>query len=376
MGMKEYQRIGFTTGFSVASFLFIVARGYVRYWILRGVPKKAVYYLNDIAILIAWVLATAIGARDSVMQDKKADFMNPNRVPRITAIEGFKFMQENMQTSYYFYLGFVTSIWLIKGSFLCNYYGIAGSMSKWMYRTLIMATVFTAITYCVVMGLFLFSCMPPSRAWSLGKDNCFVKWHFVYSIVMTSMHLSSDIAVMSVGVVVVRLSKIGRGRRERVAIFLIFFIGLLTVAAACLRFGVEAHMNKGLKGASFMTDKSGERMQEWLVAATVAEINVGMMAACLPAFRVWIRRVEEVRTTYGVSGRSGGLGTGGSRSKTNGSRFTSSDEEDQKHLAGSIIEPYDERDRSSPTDFSSPPKAHAHAHAYRGPVYEMGPIVR
>ncbi|TGZ76145.1 hypothetical protein EX30DRAFT_375773 [Ascodesmis nigricans] len=209
--------------------------------------------------------------------------------------ELLEYRVETLQMQYWMNQAYILSLWAIKGSFVCLYANAKSAMPPRTYWFMIATTLYTILSGLVAYCLNVFSCWPIPRYWSVHLDSCTNIYYFRYLWVTSAAHLSSDLLILLMGIVVVRLAT-GMRRTEVIAVVFIFALGFVTIGAACVRLGVQlTFMDTFTSGAIIANSELGDRISRWVAVASMAEMNVAIVTVTIPTLRVWVRRRRTMR---------------------------------------------------------------------------------
>lgn len=126
---------------------------------------------------------------------------------------------------------------------------------------------------------------------------------------MSVADIFSDICVIAMGWIVVTQSKGTSGGVTSGAAF-ITVLGVLTIACTCIRAAVSVEMASEVAKGPTASGKESYQLAEWLVVVGLAEFNIALIAASLPAMRVWVRRYYAAKQDKLQRLNEDGLGTG------------------------------------------------------------------
>lgn len=101
-------------------------------------------------------------------------------------------------------------------------------------------------------------------------------------------------------------------RGEKAGILLIFILGLVTIIAAVFRFSLQYTVHKkvgkeGITGTSGWYMVHSARTEMFLMASSVVEMNIALVAVSVPPFRVFLRRGSGRGNATGRTSPTGGL---------------------------------------------------------------------
>lgn len=131
-----------------------------------------------------------------------------------------------------------------------------------------------------------------------GKATCQAMYSKGHLINLTVQHVISDLAIIVFGLTLLSYLPSAPTRTEIPAVFLIVFLGMVSIVASIVR---------------FMLAYKGDYRDQGLWCSV--EVTSGVVAACLPCFRAWYRGIvsrSEMQKSWGERGteESGSGGPG------------------------------------------------------------------
>ncbi|KAL7271096.1 hypothetical protein RUND412_006170 [Rhizina undulata] len=249
----------------------------LRMWVQRKkFTKKASTYVCEICVLLAFFADCFITALD-VWSSRRQMALGEN----VSDVELNELM-DSLFMKLYFAAGicYTLFLWLVKASFIALYFNISGHLVPRARIALYIVTAFVATT-CVASILMKFLwCRPFHRNWSIGPDKCTFAIALPVNTTTTVFNITTDVALLSLFVFITYTLQL-RNRELLGAIF-VLIVGTCTVVTASIRFAVIYGSIKQSQ-ASYRNTK---KMLFW----TNVEMGMAMLAVCLPAFRVLLRK--------------------------------------------------------------------------------------
>ncbi|KAG0634906.1 hypothetical protein HOY80DRAFT_1140305 [Tuber brumale] len=187
-----------------------------------------------------------------------------------------------------FFCGYLvfSAMWFAKGAFVVYYYHLFTNLSKRLRYYLMFVTALTASTYIFTILLQTFWCRPIWTNWTLdplrgcsatGDTTTLPLWSF--------MNIATDILILAVPLSLLHTLQLGR--RQVVALIVVFLIGGLSIFAVVARFIIIfPKIKKNAKAPIVHT------YELW----ALIEIMSSQLAVCLPALRGWLRGRKDNRS--------------------------------------------------------------------------------
>ncbi|KAH6668390.1 hypothetical protein B0J14DRAFT_675210 [Halenospora varia] len=148
------------------------------------------------------------------------------------------------------------------------------------FRIMVYAAIITTVTYSLLGSFeFLFGCRPIAKSWdiTITYGSCINPAKIL--AIHGGLNIATDIAMLVLPVVMVR--KLQLPRREKVALAGLFMTGTLVCIISIIR----------LKKVLILISASDTT---WLASDVLTwstiEVNVGIICACLPSFKPFLRR--------------------------------------------------------------------------------------
>jgi len=193
----------------------------------------------------------------------------------------------------------VFGIWALKGMYLSTFFGMTLGMSTWTLRGLYATTMFCISGFLASVFLYAFWCRPFWLNWHLdytstGFAACHVGGQVNAQGIFMALNVAADFMIVAICVAVVRSVRVTE-KLERVAIVIVFVIGLTSIAAAVVRWGCLYYSQISIHNAANIV-YTGRLLELF----TRLEIPLGAVAYTLPVSRLLIRKL-----LHGASNRLG-----------------------------------------------------------------------
>jgi len=221
-------------------------------------------------------------------------------------------------------------MWFAKGAFVVYYYHLFTNLSKKLKYYLMFVTTFTVSTYIFTMLLQTLWCRPIWTNWTLDPlRGCSATGNTTTLPLWSFMNIATDILILAVPLSVLHTLQLGR--RQAVALAVVFLIGGLSIIAAVARFVIIfPKIRRNAKAPIVHT------YELW----ALIEITSSQLTVCLPALRGWLRGRKDNRsrkawgsnerkTASDVSGGSSGRKTRGSEDSFPDSDVSSAENEER-----------------------------------------------
>lgn len=172
------------------------------------------------------------------------------------------------------------SLWSAKAGFLAIYYSLFSLQGRGIRIALFSACVFTAATFLVHMFLIAFWCSPISLNWSPPpSEHLCSAVHSMSSVtISTFINVATDIVILSIPISTLLEARLGK--IERTGLIFVFFMGIISVLAALVRFACLKLVQSTPRASITHT------IDVWALVEIVSSI----LAVCLPSLRVFMRR--------------------------------------------------------------------------------------
>lgn len=201
------------------------------------------------------------------------------------------------------------SLFFVKASFLAFYWNIVTYTQRRIRIVLILAAVWTAISFLVILFTWLFYCGTPSASWAPAPLTCDPIVQVTPQAIATAFNLSSDLLIMAVPIML--LNALVLSKRENTALCFVFGIGAISIIAS------------GAKGITIFVATENFKVQssgQLITNLSALEFGAALLAASLPTLRILVFRRDETsirkrkQFEHG-QGSSGISGSGGKRSR-------------------------------------------------------------
>ncbi|KAH6879428.1 hypothetical protein B0T10DRAFT_496451 [Thelonectria olida] len=222
----------------------------------------------------------------------------------------FKFVRKMIWASG---LPLFTTPYFCKASLLAVYLQLFPPFLKKRRIVLWVTIGYVVVGYIVSMSLLFFLCFPPSRYWSLEhpENMCSVKTVIRIYIVSWVLHFSSSIAIFILPFLVIY--NLQMDTKTRITAYCVLLLGLVDIAFCLTRFlSVQLSHPGDFKSITIVT--------LW----NSLDIYIGLVVACLPALRPYLRRGFTASNQDSYSARRERCA--GSRTRTGQSGFEEIDE--------------------------------------------------
>ncbi|KAF8416833.1 hypothetical protein EV426DRAFT_646140 [Tirmania nivea] len=187
-------------------------------------------------------------------------------------------------------------LWSLKLSLLCQYFHLYNHLKKYLRRVLNCSIIITASLFVTVIVLNMTKCLPFERNWKILPTE-----QFCVSFMQEDVFLTSTIANVLTDVLVMALPffilytvphQINKAS-ERFAMAIVFFLGSTSLSFSIVRY-IRVDETTQWKPQNFkMTEVS-----IW----TICELQIAMIAGCLPSLRVLLRDKRKSRAASTSTG--------------------------------------------------------------------------
>jgi len=243
--------------------VFAVFRFYYKTRVLRRKLNA-----SDFFIVLTVLFELANRAVSTELLVKKLE-LSPTDVATNTS----KYMdwnRQNLMFSWFQSIMWTIEVYSIKFSFLFGYFSLSPYLPRRFFRLLLFITI-----YCLAGGIItptfiaLLWCRPISDNWDHAARCSFLRERSIY-VHATVEHIVSDALVIGFGLAMMR--QLSCPRKEMLGAIVIASIGMASVGISIARAVLVWN----------------ERFSDDMLFCSV-EISSGVMAACLPAFRAYLR---------------------------------------------------------------------------------------
>lgn len=287
--------IGLSTGLTALSVVVVALRLYTRTFILRNVGR------DDWAMLVALLFTIAYLVTIFVLRDNGLGFTMRLLKP--------EHMVKQVQTTLAVEIIYYFAVNAIKISILFFYLRIAAAKK---FEHLCKGTIYLLVIFCGVCQIVcLTQCIPLHKMWDftgLVQGRCINTTAFFYTT--SSLHIALDIWIIVLPVST--LLKVQRPRREKLALIVIFSLGIFSCIASIVRLH-SIRIYTQSKDPFF----DAVPINIW----SMVEVNLGILCASIPALKALFSRAQRERSQNGTyqyhsrersGGKSYGKGSKGS----------------------------------------------------------------
>ncbi|RPB05296.1 hypothetical protein L873DRAFT_1663442 [Choiromyces venosus 120613-1] len=269
---------------------------FCRFWI-RKFKLKSKLALPDYMILLSlfWIfigtilmtLLTLLDIKAEGAADDAWELMIPFLA--LSMADMARYMKYTVSITVCYY----SAVWSAKASFLAMYFALGEKLGKKMRMLLLVASIFTGVTWVAIVIINLMWCRPLSRTWEvvvpIDPQYCMyldlpvLGIHFAFNI-------STDLFLLLFSLILLR--SVHMQRREAAGFAFVILIGSISIVGAIARLAVILpHWDNYVK------------RYEWKQKAAIlsmVEQSSAIIACCLPAFRLFLRD-KKAKTTSRTS---------------------------------------------------------------------------
>ncbi|KAK6539476.1 hypothetical protein TWF694_009699 [Orbilia ellipsospora] len=267
--MKVFQYIACFVTFFMIAFTAITTRTYTRHKINRGVHiEDWLAIIACIVLLIQVVLSCIFTPRYTFLIETPPldifKILNPSTTPQ-------EYIKHTLEYQVGSHLGFLTSLWLIKFSFLFFYKRL--SEGRAWSRLWIFTFTFCALSYVGNVVGYFFVCVPLKTYFDTtcqsqtGRSNA-----SLYGA--TATDILSDLLIMAIPLRLIR--QLRMSTLQKVGLACLFCLGFVVVVLSLAR---TIRINAGGTGAYPQSDP------RWVALWSIAEETTAIVVCCLPAIR-------------------------------------------------------------------------------------------
>jgi len=224
--------------------------------------------MSDFFIVLAVVLELCNRATSTALLVRKLELS-----PKDVATQSHAYThwnRQNLLSEWFQSNMWSVEVFSIKFSFILGYFSLSPYLPRRFFWVLVFITIYTVIGALMAPSFVtLLWCRPISDNWN-HPDHCsFLKEKSLF-IHATMEHIISDVMVIGFGLAMVR--QLSCPRKEVLGAIVIASLGMVSVSASIARAVLVW----------------SERYTDDMLFCSV-EISTGVIAACLPAFRAYLR---------------------------------------------------------------------------------------
>ncbi|KAF8469489.1 hypothetical protein BDZ91DRAFT_792289 [Kalaharituber pfeilii] len=182
-------------------------------------------------------------------------------------------------------------LWSLKLSLLCQYFTLFEHLRSHLRWILSGSMLATAALFVVVVILNLTRCLPIERNWTLAPIQEFCVSFMQKDVFLTSTiaNLATDILVMVLPFFILyTIPHPIKKNSERIALMVIVLLGLMSISFSIVRYVRVDHTTEWRSEKFSMTE-----VAIW----TIFELQIAMIAGCLPSLRVLLRDKRNSRAS-------------------------------------------------------------------------------
>lgn len=170
---------------------------------------------------------------------------------------------------------FYAACYLSKFTLLAMYFKAFPAFTDKRRKTMWLAVIYCSLAYTITLCMQLFSCLPIEKNWTLknGVNECADVWPGY--IFQASWALSFVGSLIVFFLPFMYYGELELSKRAKTGLYFMFFVGILDMAISIIRF-LHVKLDDGEMYRSFVTNELWQAL----------EVNVGLIAACLPSLRM------------------------------------------------------------------------------------------
>ncbi|KAJ4308226.1 hypothetical protein N0V84_012224 [Fusarium piperis] len=273
----------------VLAAIVIAARIY-----LRIVIQKRRLLASDVIMILAWLSAVTTSTFDILFQKHGAleahiNYTLTNYEP--DSIEEFEHVLKMIWASV---IPFFTTFYLCKAALVSVYLQLFPPFMKKRRMMLWVTIIYCIIAYIVSIALQLFLCFPIERNWSIKEPEkiCPEELLKIVFEVAWALHFVGSLALFALPFLI--LQNLNMRARTKIGVYCVFLLGLIDIAFSLTRFLTVLLSHDG----SF---RAITTIELW----SALDVYVGLIIACLPSLRPYLRRNfgASYQYDYNESGR-------------------------------------------------------------------------
>ncbi|EWZ28644.1 uncharacterized protein FOBCDRAFT_276769 [Fusarium oxysporum Fo47] len=257
---------------------------------LRLVIQRQKLVAADWIRILAWCSAFATASFDVVFMKEGALDAEINYTLSNWEVKPEK-LERVLRYMWAVIIPYFTTFYLCKSSLLVIYLQLFPQFMTRRRLVLWAVVVYCVLAYIISICLQLFLCFPIRRNWSiLGPDEFCDDWALVTTFqVAWILHFIGSLSLFVLPFLV--LHKLNMRTRVKVSVYFIFLLGLVDIAFSLTRFLTIQLSNIG-------DFRSITTVELW----SALDAYIGLIIACLPALRPYLRR-KGSKYNYAGSGR-------------------------------------------------------------------------
>ncbi|KAG0634914.1 hypothetical protein HOY80DRAFT_1012215 [Tuber brumale] len=272
--------------------IFVFFRFWIRKFKLkrRMAPPDYLIFFSLFWTLVGIILMTLL-----TLLDMKAEASADNELEKLIPFVALskqdmaKYMKYTVGITVCYY----SAVWSAKASFLTMYFALGEKLNKVMRKVLLVATIFTGVTWVAVVIINLMWCRPLSRTWEVVVPTDPQYCMFLDLPVLAihfSLNISTDLFLLVFSLILLR--SVHMQRREAAGFAFVMLIGSISIIGAIARVAVI-----------FPYWDDYIQRYEWKQKAAIwsmVEESAAIIACCLPSFRLFIRD-KKAKNPFGSS---------------------------------------------------------------------------
>ncbi|RMJ16010.1 hypothetical protein BHE90_008706 [Fusarium euwallaceae] len=273
----------------VLAALVIAARIY-----LRIVIQKRRLLASDFIMILAWLSAVTTSSFDIVLKKHGALEADINYTLTNYNPDSEEEFEHVMKMIWASVIPFFTTFYLCKAALVSVYLQLFPPFMK-KRRMLLWATIiYCVIAYIVSIALQLFLCFPIERNWSIKEPEkiCPEDALKIVFEVAWALHFTGSLALFALPFLI--LQNLNMRTKTKIGVYCVFLLGLIDIAFSLTRFLTVLLSHVG----SF---RAITTIELW----SALDVYVGLIIACLPSLRPYLRRNfgASYQYDYNESGR-------------------------------------------------------------------------
>ncbi|KAI5810437.1 hypothetical protein BZA77DRAFT_171000 [Pyronema omphalodes] len=198
--------------------------------------------------------------------------------------------EQVLKVTFFAHLMYYLAECVLKAAYLAFYADLYSRIQTKRRIAIWIATFIWATSYLAALLLIFTFCLPFEQNWRPDGKNphCPVLFNVPAFFVLAGANILSDIAILVVPLLIIGAMRLGRN--EKNALFLVFSIGMMSIAASVIRAGVV--------GQRFVTaNHTWDTVWVWMLWSH-AEMFFGVIAFTLPSFRyILLRGMNKMQAT-------------------------------------------------------------------------------
>ncbi|KAM0424901.1 hypothetical protein ACHAPT_009957 [Fusarium lateritium] len=273
----------------VLAAIVIAARIY-----LRVVIQKRRLLASDFIMILAWLSAVATSTFDILLKKHGAleadiNYTLTNYKPK--SDEEFEHVMKMVWASV---IPFFTTFYLCKAALVSVYLQLFPPFMKKRRMALWATIIYCVVAYVVSIALQLFLCFPIERNWSIKEPEKICPEDLLKIVfeVAWALHFVGSLALFALPFLI--LHNLNMRTKTKIGVYCVFLLGLIDIAFSLTRFLTVLLSHNG----SF---RAITTIELW----SALDVYVGLIIACLPSLRPYLRRNfgASYQYDYNESGR-------------------------------------------------------------------------